>query len=257
VESLDGKVVLVTGASSGLGEAAAVMAAQEGAKVVLAARREAQMRGVVDKINGFGGEAVCIRTDVTSTRDVEAMVAAALSAYGHLDCAVNNAGIAGPVAVPVADVSEEQWDEVMSVNLRSVWVCMKYEIPAMLARGVGSIVNVGSAYGSKPSPIGHAPYSTSKHALVGLTKTAAIDYAGYGLRVNLVAPGFAHSEMVDPSLEEAPEFMRAVVERHSAMNRLGEGHEIAAAITWLCSDAASFVNGSVLSVDGGDCTRMY
>ena len=134
---------------------------------------------------------------------------------------------------------------------------MKYQIPAMLRSGSGSIVNVSSVYGYKPSPLGHAGYATSKHAVIGLTKSAAIDYATAGLRCNAVAPGFTHSEIVDPYVSNAPELMTELLNRHSAMNRLGESHETAAAIAWLCSNAASFVNGAVLTVDGGDMTRMY
>jgi A-factor type gamma-butyrolactone 1'-reductase (1S-forming) len=257
VGALDGKVALVTGASSGLGEAAATMMAREGAQVVLAARREDKGLAVEHAINEAGGRALFVRTDVTSRSDIVTLVDRTLSTFGRLDCAVNNAGVVGPVNVPVADIEEDEWDELMNVNLRAVWMCMKFEIPAMLAGGSGSIVNVSSIYGYKPSPVGHAPYAASKHAVIGLTKTAAIDYAAQGLRLNVVAPGFSHSEMIDPSIEAMPDVLNDVISRHSAMNRLGEGHETAAAITWLCSDAASFVNGSVLTVDGGDTTRMY
>jgi A-factor type gamma-butyrolactone 1'-reductase (1S-forming) len=187
---LDGKVAIVTGASSGIGEAAAVAMAVEGAGIVVAARREDRGEAVAARINAAGGQALFVRADVTDASQVAALVDRTVERFGRLDCAVNNAGIAGPVAVPVADVTEEQWDEVMAVNLRGVWLSMKYEIPAMLAAGAGSIVNVGSAYGHKPSPIGHAPYATTKHALVGLTKTAAIDYGTHGVRCNVVAPGF-------------------------------------------------------------------
>ena len=145
----------------------------------------------------------------------------------------------------------------MNVNLRAVWMCMKFEIPAMLAGGSGSIVNVSSIYGYKPSPVGHAPYAATKHAVIGLTRSAAIDYAAQQLRCNVVAPGFTRSEMVDPQPDEPQDAFNEVISRHSAMNRLGEGHETAAAVTWLCSDAASFVNGAVLTVDGGDTTRLY
>lgn len=257
--SLNGKVAIVTGASSGLGEAAARLMAAEGARVVLAARRDDQGLAVERAIKEAGGEALFVRTDVTKRADIEALVDRTVSTFGRLDCAVNNAGITGPVMVPIADVEEEQWDELMNTNLRAVWMCMKFQIPAMLnnAAGAGAIVNVASVYGYKPSPLGHAGYATSKHAVIGLTKSAAIDYAASGLRCNAVAPGFTHSEMVDPYVETAPELMTEVLNRHSAMNRLGEASETAAAIAWLCSDAASFVNGAVLAVDGGDMTRMY
>ena len=255
--SLDGKVALVTGASSGIGEAAALMMAREGAHLVLAARREERGRAVESAITSAGGQALFVRADVTNRAEIEAVVDRTVNIYGRLDCAVNNAGIAGPVNVPVAEVDESDWDAVMNVNLRGVWLCMKYEIPAMIACGSGSIVNVSSIYGYKPSPIGHAPYSASKHGLIGLTKSAAIDYAQHHVRCNVVAPGFTRSEMVDPSDEDADEFMEEIVSRHSAMGRLGEGQETAAAITWLCSNAASFVNGAVLAIDGGDMARLY
>jgi NAD(P)-dependent dehydrogenase (short-subunit alcohol dehydrogenase family) len=212
---------------------------------------------VAASITDAGGQALFVRADVTNRAEVATLVDRALSTFGRLDCAVNNAGIVGPLNVPLADVEETEWDEVMNVNLRAVWMCMKYEIPAMLAAGCGSIVNVSSIYGYKPSPIGHAPYAASKHALIGLTKSAAIDYGAQGVRCNAVAPGFTRSEMVDPDDDDLDEFIDEVVNRHSAMGRLGEGSETAAAIAWLCSDAASFVNGAVLSIDGGDTARLY
>jgi NAD(P)-dependent dehydrogenase (short-subunit alcohol dehydrogenase family) len=185
------------------------------------------------------------------------LVDGTLARFGRLDCAVNNSGIAGPVMVPVAEIEEEGWDAVMNINLKGVWMCMKYEIPAMLKSGKGAIVNVSSIYGFKPSDVGHAPYCASKHGVIGLSKTAAIDYAQQGIRVNVISPGFTHSEMVDPVVEALPEVMKSVVGRHSAQNRLGNAEETAEAITWLCSDAASFVNGTVLAVDGGATSRLY
>ena len=159
--------------------------------------------------------------------------------------------------MPVAEIDEEDWDDVMNINLRGVWMCMKYQIPAMLKHGKGAIVNISSIYGFKPSAIGHAPYCASKHGVIGLSKTAAIDYAQQGIRVNVVSPGYTHSEMVASAVESRPEVMKAVVNRYSAQNRLGDAAETAEAITWLCSDAARFVNGAVLAVDGGDTSRLY
>jgi len=145
----------------------------------------------------------------------------------------------------------------MNSNLKGVWMCVKYEIPAMLTHGKGSIVNISSIYGFKPSDVGHAPYCASKFGLIGLSKTAAVDYAQQGIRVNVVSPGFTHSEAVDPYIESEPELMKAVVGRYSAANRLGDADEVAESIAWLCSDASRFVNGVVLPVDGGDTTRLY
>ncbi|MBT9528044.1 MAG: glucose 1-dehydrogenase [Rhizobacter sp.] len=252
-----GQVAVVTGASSGLGEATAWRFAQEGAKVVVAARRADQGARVVQRIEAAGGEALFVQADVSRASDVERMVASTLDRFGRLDCAVNNAGIAGPRFTPIADVTEAQWDEVMGVNLKGVWLCMKHEIPALLAGGGGAIVNVASIYGLKPSDIGHASYSTSKFGVVGLTQSAASDYGQTGLRINAIAPGFTRSEMVDPNRPGAAERYQALTARHSGMKRLGQAEEAANAIVWLCSGAASYVNGAVLAVDGGGATRMY
>jgi len=257
MQTFEGKVVIVTGASSGLGEAAALKFAREGARVIVAARREDKSRAVVREIAAVGGEGLFIKTDVTKRADIEALVNGTVAEFGKLDCAVNNAGIAGPVMVPLAEIEEEGWDELMNTNLKGVWMCMKYEIPAMLKQGRGAIVNISSIYGFKPSDVGGAPYCASKFGLIGLSKTAAIDYAQQGIRVNVVSPGFTHSEIVDPYVEAAPELMKAVVSRYSALNRLGRAEETAEAIAWLCSDAARFVNGAVLAVDGGDTSRLY
>lgn len=252
-----GKVALVTGASAGLGEATALHFAQEGAKVVVVARRVDQGTRVVQRIEAAGGEALFVQADVSRAGDVERMVAATLERFGRLDCAVNNAGIAGPRFTPIADVTEAQWDEVMGINLKGVWLCMKHEIPALLAAGGGAIVNVASIYGLKPSDVGHASYCTSKFGVVGLTQSAACDYGQMGLRINAIAPGFTHSEMVDVNRPGAAERYQALTARHSGMKRLGHAEEPAAAIVWLCSAAASYVNGAVLAVDGGGATRMY
>lgn len=255
--SIAGKVVVVTGGSSGLGASAALLLASRGAKVAIAARRRDKGEAVLSQIKAKGGEGLFIQTDVTKRTDIEAMIAQTVRKFGRLDAAVNNAGVTGPTLTPVADIEEAGWDEAINTNLKAVFMCMKFEIPAMLAGGGGSIVNISSIYGIKPSDLGHAAYCASKHAVIGLSKTAAIDYGDKGLRVNAVCPGFTHSEMVDPYVESAPDLMRATIARHSAMNRLGEADEIAETIVWLCSDAASFVNGAALVVGGGDTTRLY
>jgi NAD(P)-dependent dehydrogenase (short-subunit alcohol dehydrogenase family) len=257
MKTFAGKVVIVTGASSGLGEAAALKFAQEGATVVVAAHREAKSQQVVHKIEALGAEGLFIKTDVTKRANIEALVEGTVAKFGHLDCAVNNAGITGPMMVPLAEIEEDAWDACLNTNLKAVWMCMKYEIRAMLQHGQGAIVNIASIYGFKPAAVGAAPYCASKFGLIGLSKTAAIDYAQQGIRVNVVAPGVTHSEMVDRYVEGAPEMMQAVVSRYSALNRIGDAEETAEAIAWLCSDAARFVNGAVLPVDGGDTVRLY
>lgn len=257
MNGLHGKVALITGASSGLGAAAALKLSSLGARVILAARREDQGQAVQQEIKDQGGEGVFVRTDVTNTDDVKAMVGTAIERFGRLDCAVNNAGILGPIMTPTADIDEADWDSVINTNLRAVWICMKYEILTMLSNSSGSIVNISSIYGYKPSDVGHAAYSTSKYGVIGLSKSAAVDYGQKGIRVNVVAPGYTHSEMIDPAVEKMPDAVAAAVNRNSAMNRLGEAAETAEAVAWLCSDSSSFVNGVVLPVDGGDTTAMY
>jgi len=257
MKTLDGKVAIVTGGSGGIGEAAALKFAKEGARVVIAARRKDRGEAVLRQIESLGSEGMFVQTDVAKRAEIEAMVEKTVARFGRLDCAVNNAGIVGQVSTPVAEIDEASWDDVMNVNLKGVWLCMKYEIPAMLKHGKGAIVNISSIYGAKPSDAGHAAYATSKFAVVGLSKTAAVDYAQQGIRVNVVSPGFTHSEMVDPALAAAPEFFKRVIGRHSAQNRVGDAEEIAEAIVWLCSDRASFVNGAVLTLDGGDTSRLY
>lgn len=257
MKRMQDKVVIITGASSGLGAATARQLAAEGAKVVLAARRRDKGAAVLRDIETAGGEGIFVPTDVNNSADVKALVAAAVERFGGLDGAFNNAGITGPTLTPLADIDEAGWDEALTTNLRAVFVCMKYQIPALLARGGGTIVNMASRYGLVAGDIGNAPYVASKFGVVGLSKTAAIDYADKGVRVNAICPGFIHSEMVDPYLEAQPELMGRVIHRHNGMNRVGEPEEIAEAVTWLLSTQSSFVNGTALLVSGGDHTRLY
>lgn len=257
MKRMQNKVIIVTGASSGLGASTARQLAAEGAKVVLAARRRDKGEAVLREIQSAGGEGIFVQTDVNETSDVKAMVAAAIDRFGGLDGAFNNAGVTGPVFKPVADIDEAEWDAALATNLRSVFVCMKHQIPAMLARGGGAIVNMASRYGLFAGDIGNAPYATSKFGVVGLSKTAAIDYAEQGLRINAICPGYIHSEMVDPFLESEPELMSRIIHRHNGMNRVGEPQEIAEAVTWLLSSQSSFVNGTALLVSGGEHAKLY
>jgi NAD(P)-dependent dehydrogenase (short-subunit alcohol dehydrogenase family) len=246
-----GKVVIVTGASSGIGKVSALEFAKEGAKVVIAARRREQSEQVVREIHDLGGEAIFVPTDTSKTEDIQAMVARTIETFGRLDCAFNNAGMVGEVFRPTHEHTEESWDAVMNLNLKGVWLCMKYQIPEMLKSGGGAIVNNSSVYGLAGSTVGHAPYSASKHGLIGLTKSAAFDYAKQGIRVNAVCPGYTHSEMVDPVLDAAPDFVAKLLENDVPMGRIAETIEVARAVLWLCSDEASFVTGHALAPDGG------
>lgn len=252
---LKNKSVLITGGSSGLGAAAAVLMAEEGARVAIAARREAESLKVVQAVKDAGGEAIFIKADVCNEADVENMVSTVVKEFGRLDCAVNNAGLSSPF-VATADIDEETWGAIIDVNLTGVWRCMKYEIKAMQESGGGSIVNISSIYGLKPNDVGNAAYNASKHAVMGLSSTAAVEYAKQGIRVNTVCPGYCHSEMVDPHFEALPEIGAAVLKRHSAMERLGEAREAAEAMLFFCSDASSFINGATLTVDGGPTTPI-
>jgi NAD(P)-dependent dehydrogenase (short-subunit alcohol dehydrogenase family) len=251
------KVILITGGTSGLGATTAVSLASQGAKVAITGRREAQGQAVLAQMKAAGGEGLFIQGDITVRADVEAMVAKTVARFGRLDGAVNNAGIAGEPFHQVADMPEENWHAVINTNLTSVFMSLKFEIPAMLATGGGAIVNIASILGLEGSDIGHSAYAAAKHGVVGLTKSAAVDYAQQGLRVNALCPGYCHSEMVDPYVEAEPELFVKILARHSAMNRLGESQEVADAIEYLLSDKSSFINGVALPLDGGPMTRLY
>ena len=257
MDSFKDKVVLITGGSSGLGAAIALRFARDGARIVIGARRAEQSEAVVRQIESFGGQGLFIRTDVTRRADIEVLVAGTVAHFGRLDCAINNAGITGPLLTPVANIEEDAWNETINVNLTGVFLGMKYEIPAMLKNGGGAIVNVSSVFGLKPNNMGGAAYGATKFALIGLTKIAAIDYGQQGIRINAICPGFTHSEMVDPFLRDALDLMRTIVDHYSASGRVGEADEVANAIAFLCSDSARFVNGAALTVDGGDRARVY
>lgn len=257
MKRMQDKVIIVTGASSGLGAATARQLGAEGAKVILAARRRDKGMAVQHEIETAGGQAHFVQADVNKTEDVKAMVAAAVTRFGGLDGAFNNAGVTGGAMTPLADVDEAHWDEAMTTNLRAVFVCMKYQIPEMLKRGGGSIVNMASMYGLKAGDLGNAPYCASKFGVVGLSKTAAIDYAERGIRVNAICPGFIHSEMVDPYLEAEPAIMARTVSRHNGTGQVGDPGDIADAVTWLLCAQSKFVNGTTLAVNGGETSKLY
>lgn len=246
----EGKVVLVTGASSGIGKVTAIEFAKAGAKVVIAARRVEESEQVVNQIKADGGEATFIQTDVARQDSVRNLIERTVEIYGRLDCAFNNAGIAGDVFTPTADHTEENWDTVMDVNLKGTFLCMKYEIAEMLKTGGGTIVNNSSVYGLRSSTVGHVPYAVSKHGVVALTKTAAHEYATKGIRVNAVCPGWTHSEIVDTALDAYPDLGKFISEI-VPMQRVADSIEIARVVLWLCSDEASYITGQAIAPDGG------
>lgn len=245
---LEGKVALVTGASSGIGRGAALAFAGEGAKVVVAARRTGEGEGTVREIKALGGEALFVKTDVSKGAEIEALVRRTVEAYGRLDCALNNAGVLE--FAPAAELAEEAWDETIAVNLKGVWLSMKHEISAMLRQEPtgGAIVNTSSwlAVGGLP---GSAAYSASKAGVDGLVRPAAIEYARAGIRINNVAPGGIDTEMTRYAFRDA-EALENFAAAHPG-GRLGTPEEVAQTVVWLCSDRASFVTGQSLLVDGG------
>src|SRR5712691_8944070 len=245
---LDGKVALVTGGASGIGRATALTFAREGAKLIVADMQEDGGQQTVHMITAQGGEAIFVKTDVSKAVAVQALISQAVATYGRLDCAHNNAGISGGRRALTAEYPEETWHQVIAVNLTGVWLCMKYEIPQMLHQGGGVIVNTASVAGLIGGR-GLAAYVASKHGGVGLTKTAALEYATQGIRVNCVCPGVIQTPMTARGLSD-PE-RRARIVASEPMGRVGTPEEIAEAVVWLCSDAASFVTGHTMTVDGG------
>ncbi len=245
---LDNKIALVTGAGSGIGRATALVFAREGAKVVVADIVVEGGQETVQQIEAAGGEAIFVKADVSQAADVEALVAKTVETYGRLDCAFNNAGIEGGVK-PTIDCTEEEFDRTIAVNLTGVWLCMKYELQQMLSQGGGAIVNTASVAGLVGFP-GLPDYVASKHGVVGLTKTAALEYAKSGIRVNAVCPGVIQTPMVERGAQLSPGFDELAVSMEP-VGRFGQPSEIGEAVVWLCSDAASFVTGHPMVVDGG------
>jgi NAD(P)-dependent dehydrogenase (short-subunit alcohol dehydrogenase family) len=244
----DGKVALVTGGGVGIGRATALAFAREGAQVVLGNRNIESGDEVVKAIQAAGGEASFLRTDVESEGDIKALVDHAVSTYGRLDVAFNNAGIEGLVA-PLVDQTDENFRAVMDINVRGVWLSMKYQIPEMLKAGGGAIVNNSSVAGLIGFG-GISIYSASKHAVMGLTKVAALEYSAQGVRVNAVNPGVIDTSMVD-RLADAMEMEKESLSALHPIGRIGHPDEVANAVLWLCSEKASFVTGTAMPVDGG------
>jgi NAD(P)-dependent dehydrogenase (short-subunit alcohol dehydrogenase family) len=250
--TLQDKAALITGGSSGIGRAAALAFARAGARVILGNRRVAEGEETVKAVQAEGGEATFVKTDVTKAAEVEALVTAAAEAYGRLDCAFNNAGATGIMA-RTAECTEENWDSIINLNLKGVWLCMKYEILQMLKQGGGAIVNNASVAGMVGLRGGPA-YSASKGGVIQLTRTAALEYSKKGIRVNAVCPGYVLTPMTEGHLKENREF-EAQIKKYQPLGRLGTAEEIAEAVVWLCSDAASFITGHPLVIDGGSVAQ--
>ena len=245
------QVVLITGASSGIGKATALAFARAGYEVALADRDEPAGERIAEEIARRGGKSLFVTCDVASEEDVAALVARTVDHFGQLDVAFNNAGIEGEQA-PTADCTVENWDRVMAVNLRGVWLCMRAEIPHMLKGGGGTIVNCASVAGLV-GLAGIPAYVAAKHGVVGLTRAAALDYATRGIRVNAVCPGAIHTPMLDRFMGE--DAGRAQILAAEPVGRIGKPEEVASAVLWLCSDGAAFTTGQALAVDGGWIAR--
>jgi NAD(P)-dependent dehydrogenase (short-subunit alcohol dehydrogenase family) len=245
---LQGKVALVTGGNSGIGRAIAAGFANEGAKVVIAARNSTKGLEAVDAIKKGGGECQFVQTDVSNSGSVSALIQGILKTYGRLDCAVNNAGIE-ETQKGFLDWTEDEWERTLAVNLKGVWLCMKNEIPPMLKQASGAIVNISSVAGLIGFPM-LGPYVASKHGVLGLTKSASVEFAQQGVRVNSVCPGTIVTPMQEQAFANQPELAKKVLSL-TPMGRGGQVEECVGAVLWLCSSSATFTSGITLSVDGG------
>ena len=247
---LDGKSTLITGGGGGIGRATALTFAREGARIAVADLMAEAARETVALVNAAGGQAISLSGDMSRDADVRAMIEAVVGAYGRLDCAFNNAGIAGwqvdAAGKKTAEWSEEAFDRMIAVNLKGVWLCMRHELPQMQAQGGGAIVNTASIAGLAGLPSSSA-YVAAKHGVIGLTKTAAIEYAEANIRVNAVCPGYIRTHMTEPSMQLRGEAILA----HTPLKRMGNPEEIAEMVVWLCSERASYVSGAAYNVDGG------
>lgn len=252
----EGKVAIVTGATSGIGRSVAIQLAEQGAKVVVAGRRRDKGEQVTSHIRRAGGNALYVCTDVSQRASVENLLMHTIQEYGRLDCAFNNAGIPGDAFLSTAEQRDQAWDAVINTNLKGVWMCMQYEIAEMLKCGGGSIVNNASYLGLVGAEFGVSPYVASKHGVIGLTRTAALEYATQGIRVNAICPGMTRTEMMKPALEEPQDgSFAAFVDAAIPMRRVAQPEEIARSVLWLLSGEASYVTGEALVVDGGLVAR--
>ena len=247
-ESFAGKVAFVTGAANGIGRAAALAFAREGANVVVADVSEQDNQETARMVEELGARALAVRCDVTRAEDVKAALDKTVETFGGLDFAFNNAGVEQPI-MPAADITEEEWERIIDIDLRGVFLCMKYEIPLLLKQGGGAIVNTSSGAGVK-GIAGQAAYCAAKFGIVGLTKATALDYAKSNIRVNAVCPGIIDTPMMGRFSGGTPAGRKRVIAQEP-VGRMGKPEEIAAAVVWLCSDAAAFVVGHAMVIDGG------
>ncbi|WP_392407423.1 glucose 1-dehydrogenase [Chlorogloeopsis fritschii PCC 9212] len=242
------KVVLVTGGNSGIGCASAIAFGREGAKVAIAARREQEGQEIVRLIQETGGEATFIQTDVSRSEEITRLISKTIEIYGRLDCAFNNAGTEG-VFAPMLELKEEDWDRTIAVNLKAVWLCMKHEIEAFLKQGSGGVIVNTSSWLAVGALVGSTIYSASKAGIDGLMQSATLEFAQFGIRINNINPGIIDTPMLRRfGNDEA--FLKPFI-AHTPMQRLGTPQEVAETVLWLCSDAASFMNGQSILVDGG------
>lgn len=246
------KVVLVTGGGSGIGRATAIAFGSQGAKVVIASRRIKEGEKAVQSIEAVGGEAIFVKTDLTKATEVKHLIDRTVKTYGSLDYAFNNAGVEGKLG-SIIELTEEDWDEVININLKGIWLSMKYQIPQMLEQGKGAIVNNASAFGL----VGFSnlsPYCASKHGVIGLTKSLALEFAREGIRINAVCPGAIKTDMqfrLAESLGSSYQELEQEIVKTYPSGRIGNPDEVAKAVLWLCSDGASFITGHSLAIDGG------
>jgi NAD(P)-dependent dehydrogenase (short-subunit alcohol dehydrogenase family) len=246
--SFENQVALVTGAAAGIGLAAAKAFAASGAAVTLADVNLAGAEEAADAIVKAGGKAIAVHCDVSDERQIKQMVEKTVSTFGRLDAAYNNAGVNSP-SIDTADLENDEWDRILTINLKSVWQCMKYELRQMRTQGNGAIVNASSLGGLVGNP-GRAAYHAAKHGVLGLTKCAAIDYGGRNIRINAVCPGTIETPMVDHMLKTG-DLDRTKLEKAQPIPRLGLAEEIADTVLWLCSSASTYITGQAISVDGG------
>lgn len=248
-KQFQGKVVIVTGGASGIGRATAIAFAREGAKVIVGDINTKGGNETVNLIREAGGEATFIKVDVSKAVEVEAMVNRTIELYSRLDCAFNNAGVMDAHAT-ATESTEENWDQTININLKGVWLCMKYEIPFIIKNGGGAIVNMSSIVGVRATPAQLA-YAASKFGVIGITKSAALAYAKAGVRINAMCPGRIRTPMTEDVIKTDPP---GLIQEKVPLGRLGTPEEIASAVVWLCSAAASYVTGLAMIVDGGECT---